>query len=90
MHLYILRCRDKTLYTGIATDLEKRVKQHNGFLKGGAKYTRGRGPVKLVYFEKFKTKSLALKREYEIKSLSRPKKLESASAASFDDSRSNG
>ncbi len=71
--VYILRCRDNTLYTGITEDLERRVQQHN--CGQGAKYTRGRGPVALVYQELCGTKGEALKREYAIKQLSRPKKL---------------
>ncbi|MCL2864180.1 MAG: GIY-YIG nuclease family protein [Lachnospiraceae bacterium] len=64
---YILRCADDTLYCGYTTDLERRIKSHNdGF---GAKYTRSRRPVELVYFEGFSSKSLALKREYAIKKL---------------------
>lgn len=71
--VYILECRDKTLYTGWTTDLEKRIVAHN---EGkGAKYTRIRKPVKLVYYEILEDKSMALKREYEIKQYSREKKL---------------
>lgn len=73
--VYLIECIDKSLYTGITTNLEKRIKQHNGKLKGGAKYTRGKGPVKLTYFEEFKTRSQALKREAEIKKLKRKEKL---------------
>jgi len=72
--LYILRCSDDTLYTGITTDIERRLKEHNLGTKG-AKYTRSRRPVKLVYKEKLEDKSSALKREYEIKKMSRKKKL---------------
>lgn len=71
---YIVQCSDDSLYTGIATDLEKRIKEHNGELKGGAKYTRGKGPVKLVYSEELETRSAALKREAEIKKMSRVNK----------------
>ena len=71
--VYLLRCIDDTLYCGYTDDLEKRVKTHN---RGkGAKYTRRRTPVKLVYSEEFKTKSEALKREHQIKKLSRKEKL---------------
>lgn len=71
--VYIVECSDKTLYTGITIDVERRIKQHN---EGkGAKYTRGRGPVTLVKsFEKL-TKSEALKMEYKIKQLSKEEKL---------------
>ena len=71
-HLYILSCRDGSLYTGITTDVEKRLEAHrNG---KGAKYTRGRGPLELVYREECGSHSEALKRELEIKALSRQQK----------------
>lgn len=73
--VYILRCSDKTLYTGIARDVDKRVIEHNSSDKG-AKYTRTRRPVELVYKEKHEDRSSACKREYEIKKLSREKKLQ--------------
>ena len=73
-YLYILKCADKTLYTGIAKDLIRRVKEHNTS-KLGAKYTRGRRPVKLVYSKKFKNRSLASRAEARIKLLSRTEKL---------------
>ena len=71
---YIVICRDNTLYCGYSNNLEKRINDHN---KGcnGAKYTRGRRPVKLVYYERFESKSEALKREREIKKLTRIEKL---------------
>lgn len=73
-YVYILECSDSTLYAGYTVDLEKRLKVHN---KGkGAKYTRVRLPVKIVYSEEFEDKSAALKREYQIKQLSRKKKEE--------------
>ena len=71
-YVYIVKCRDNTLYTGITTDLEKRLTKHNQGT--GAKYTRGRTPVELVYYEKGYTKSEALKREISIKKLTRIKK----------------
>jgi len=74
-HVYILRCNDDTLYTGITTDLKRREQEHNESPKG-AKYTRLRRPVKLVYSERCDDKSSASKREYEIKQLSRKEKLE--------------
>lgn len=74
--LYILLCNDKSLYTGITTNLEKRVKQHNGVLKGGAKYTQSKRPVKVIYSEKYETRSQALKREIIIKKLSRQDKID--------------
>ena len=71
--LYILRCGDGSLYTGITTDVEKRLKAHR--TGKGAKYTRGRGPLELVYREECGTHSDALKRELEVKALSREEKL---------------
>ncbi|MBS9784384.1 GIY-YIG nuclease family protein, partial [Candidatus Gracilibacteria bacterium] len=59
--LYILKCADDTLYTGITNNLENRIKKHNGEIVGGAKYTRARRPVSLVYTEDFDDKSSALK-----------------------------
>ena len=70
--VYILRCADKTLYTGITNNLKRRIQQHNDGT--GAKYTRGRGPVKLIHKEQGLSKSEALKREYAIKQLSRAEK----------------
>ena len=75
-YVYIVQCSDNTLYTGIATELERRVKEHNESAKG-AKYTRVRRPVKLVYSEKYPDRSSASKREYAIKKkMSRIEKLE--------------
>lgn len=71
--VYILKCRDSTLYTGYTNDLENRVKIHNTG-KAGAKYTKARRPVVLVYSEAFKSKSKALKREWEIKKMKREEK----------------
>ena len=70
--LYILRCGDGTLYTGITTDVEKRLETHRS--GKGAKYTRGRGPLELAYREVCGSHSDALKREAEIKKLSRQEK----------------
>lgn len=70
---YILRCRDGSLYTGWTNDMEKRLAAHNDGT--GAKYTRGRGPVELVYMEEFETKQEAMRREVEIKRMSRAEKL---------------
>ncbi len=72
-YVYILRCRDDTLYTGMTDDLEKRLAAHNA--GKGAKYTRGRGPVTLVYHEELETKIDACKREYRIKRLTRQEKI---------------
>ena len=74
-HLYILRCADKTLYTGITVDLQRRIKEHNNSPLG-ARYTRARRPVKLVYSKKFRNRSLATKEEIRIKKLSRKEKIE--------------
>ena len=72
-YVYILKCRDNTLYTGWTTSLEKRLKAHNS--GRGAKYTRARLPVEIVYFEEFEDKKEAMKREYARKKLSREEKL---------------
>jgi putative endonuclease len=73
--IYILECSDGTLYTGIATDVERRLDEHNNSDKG-AKYTKIRRPLKLLYTEESENRSSASKREYEIKKLTREKKLE--------------
>ena len=72
-YLYILRCGDDTLYTGITTDVEKRLALHQS--GKGAKYTRGRGPLAVVYREECGDKPAALRRELEVKALSRQEKL---------------
>ncbi|MBS5939298.1 GIY-YIG nuclease family protein [Clostridium sp.] len=72
-YVYILKCSDNTLYTGWTTSLEKRLKAHNS--GKGAKYTKPRLPVEIVYFEEFQDKKDAMKREYSIKQLSREEKL---------------
>lgn len=80
--VYVLKCADDTLYTGYTTDLDKRLTEHNGegdtktTLSAGAKYTRGRRPVEIVYHEKFGTRSEAMQREYAIKQLKRKEKEE--------------
>lgn len=71
--VYMLRCGDGSLYTGITTDVEARLEVHRS--GKGAKYTRGRGPLELVHSEECDTKSDALKRELEIKSLPRSDKM---------------
>jgi len=73
-YVYILRCADGTLYTGITDDVERRLAAHRA--GKGAKYTRGRGPLELAYTEELPDKSTALKREIAIKRLPRQKKLE--------------
>jgi putative endonuclease len=71
-YVYVLRCADDTLYTGYTTDVDRRVAEHDA--GEGAKYTRGRTPVELVHVEAFDSKSAALSREHEIKSMSRARK----------------
>jgi predicted GIY-YIG superfamily endonuclease len=71
-HLYVLRCRDGTFYTGITNDLERRLEQHNN--GKASRYTRARVPVTLIYREGCRNKSSALKKEFRIKSLSRKEK----------------
>ena len=66
-YFYILRCSDNSLYCGITTDLDRRVTEHNSRTFKGAKYTRAKGPVKLVYHEDFEDMSTALRREAEVK-----------------------
>lgn len=72
--VYILECSDKTLYTGYTVDIKRRLLEHNQ--ARGAKYTRGRLPVRIVYLEKHTSVSLALKREAEIKRKTKKQKLE--------------
>ena len=72
-HVYILKCADNTLYTGITNNLEKRLQTHNA--GKASKYTRTRLPVEICYSETVADKSMALKREYEIKQMSRAEKL---------------
>lgn len=71
-YVYLVRCRDKTLYCGICYDLVKRIAQHNS--GKGARYTRGRGPVELCYCEVCEDWSTALKREHELKRYGRTQK----------------
>ena len=72
-YTYIVKCADSTLYTGWTNDLDKRIKAHNS--GKGAKYTRARRPVELVYYERFLTRQEAMRREWEIKQLARKDKL---------------
>lgn len=73
-YTYMVRCKDGSLYTGWTNDLEKRLKAHNQGM--GAKYTKTRRPVELVYYEEYESKIDAMKREYEIKQLPKKKKEE--------------
>ena len=74
-YIYIVRCSDDSLYCGWTTDLKRRIDAHNGHISGGAKYTRGRRPVTLVYAESFHQKQEAQRREYAIKRMTKTKKL---------------
>lgn len=73
-YTYIVRCSDGSLYTGWTNNIEKRINDHNN--GKGAKYTKSRRPVLLVYYEEFATKEEAMRREWEIKHLSRTEKLQ--------------
>ena len=73
-YVYVVVCFDNSYYCGITKDLERRLKQHNGELKGGAKYTRGRRPCQYVYTKKASNRSEASKEEYMFKKLSRKEK----------------
>ena len=70
--VYILRCGDGTLYTGVTDDVQRRLAAHRA--GKGAKYTRGRGPLELVYTQEQPDKSAALRREFQIKKMTRPQK----------------
>lgn len=74
-YVYILRCADATLYTGITRNLQKRVLQHNGVIAGGPKYTRGRRPAQLAWADPVADRGAALQREAAIKKMSRVEKL---------------
>ena len=73
--VYILKCADNSFYTGITTDINRRLSEHNSDSKG-ARYTRTRRPVKLVFQQFFENRSLASKKEYAIKQLNRKQKAE--------------
>ena len=74
-YIYLVRCSVDSLYCGWTTDLKRRIDAHNGHIPGGAKYTRGRRPVTLVYSESFHQKQEAQRREYAIKRMTKTKKL---------------
>jgi putative endonuclease len=74
-HVYILRCADGSLYTGITTDLDRRLAEHNAGAAAGARYTRARLPVTLVYQEAALDRAAAARREWQIKQLARADKL---------------
>jgi predicted GIY-YIG superfamily endonuclease len=86
--VYIVRCADSSLYTGIAKNVERRIKQHNA--GRGAKYTRSRLPVELVYSESADTRETALRREIEIKRLKRGEKLKLIASLNDQGSRISG
>ena len=73
-YVYVLRCADNSLYTGVALDVHKRLDEHNGITKNGAKYTHARRPVELVYQEPANSRSDACKREYVIRNLKKTQK----------------
>ena len=85
--VYIVRCADASLYTGVTTDLARRVKEHNS-TTAGARYTRGRRPVVLVYAEKCAARSLASKREHALKKLDSRQKQRLITATSHGDNTS--
>ncbi len=74
-YVYILKCADGSLYAGVARDLQRRLRQHNGELVGGSRYTRGRRPVELLWSDTEPDRSSAQRREASIKKLSREEKL---------------
>jgi putative endonuclease len=73
-HVYMVRCADNTLYTGTAVDVQRRIDEHNGLGRRGARYTRGRRPVCLCYMEACASRGEALRREAAIKKMSRAAK----------------
>ena len=73
--VYIVKCADASLYTGITNDIERRINAHNNDNRTASAYTRSRRPVELVYQESYQTRSQASKREYQIKQLSRKEKI---------------
>jgi putative endonuclease len=75
-HIYVIRCRDGSLYTGITTDVARRFAEHQSVKKSGAKYLRGRGPLILVFRRKLGGRSLALSVEHKVKRLSKARKEE--------------
>ncbi len=84
-HLYLIRCRDGSLYTGITTDVSRRFAEHQGSNHAGAKYLRGRGPLILVFQKKLGSRSLALVVESKVKKLSKVRKEELITAEDYID-----
>ena len=73
-YLYLIRCRDDTLYTGISTDVDRRFAQHQSEGHAGSRYLKGRGPLRLVFKEKLGSRSLALKVEHRVKRMAKARK----------------
>ena len=85
-YVYLLQCSDGSFYTGVTTDLKRRVRQHNGEIVGGANYTRARRPVALAWYEACEDRSVAQQREYSVRrSPRREKQLLAATAALIKD-----
>ena len=87
--VYLVRCSDGSFYAGVTTDLERRVRQHNGEIVGGSNYTRARRPVALAWYKECENRSVAQQREYSVRRLSRREKqcLAVKAAAVNDDER---
>ena len=85
--VYLVQCSDQTLYAGITTDLQRRIQEHNGATSGGARYTRSRRPVRLVWFEPSKSRSAASQREATIRKLTHAQKERLIRAVVGDPSR---
>ena len=87
--VYLLQCSDGSFYTGVTTDLERRVRQHNGEIVGGANYTRARRPVSLAWYEACENRSVAQQREYSVRRSTRldKKRLAATAALVKDDER---
>ena len=85
--VYLLQCNDQSLYVGITTDLQRRLQEHNGMIPGGARYTRSRRPVRLVWSEPSDSRSAAAQREAAIRKLSRMQKEQLIQASMGDPSR---
>lgn len=85
--VYLLQCNDQSLYVGITTDLQRRLQEHNGMTPGGARYTRSRRPVRLVWSEPSGSRSAAAQREAAIRKLSRIQKEQLIQAFVGDPSR---
>jgi len=87
--VYVLKCADKTFYTGITTNLERRLRQHNGEIIGGAKYTRSKRPCKIVAALEVENRSIASKEEARIKSMKRSEKKQWVEKWSYEKSCQN-